>query len=412
MLHLIMKKTACFFVLLFCVNSFCYSSGRLTEPEFPGGEKAMKKHIEENFRYPQSAIDSGIQGTVFVTFVIDTNGGLRNIKVARGIGGGCDDEAIRLVEKMPNWKPGTRLRWDTNVWEPAVVQFVLPIKFSLNEELKRRGADTLIISGIVTDENGKPLSFMEVVWTADTTPKRTIQLQNVSCCENFRTWIAELDERDQRRTFTDIDGKYTLNVPKNTFLEFDLIGFKSQKIVVKNQQEINVVLKADPKSKADTIAVIKANYLFMWFRYPEDTIANINRLISNINEIVPIDKEKEKNIKQLILSKIEQTEEKLLINNIFCSRVRRRQFNLPNFIPVMGINANDIIKENFSSSDYEKIYNKLVQDRMNAGCAYDYLSRLYYRLYNEGKSPMDRVILFSAINPKSNLDKIFDFFGI
>lgn len=94
-------------------------------PTFKGGEDEMYLWLGENIRYPQVAKESGIQGTVVVTFVVEKDGSITGIQILRDIGGGCGDEAIRVVKKMPKWKEGRQ----SNV--PVRVQFNLPIKFTL-----------------------------------------------------------------------------------------------------------------------------------------------------------------------------------------------------------------------------------------------------------------------------------------
>ena len=76
------------------------------EAEFPGGAKAWGKFLKKNFRYPRQAQRMGIEGKVFLSFVVDKDGAISDIAVARGIGGGCDEEAIRVLSKSPKWKPG------------------------------------------------------------------------------------------------------------------------------------------------------------------------------------------------------------------------------------------------------------------------------------------------------------------
>jgi protein TonB len=75
-------------------------------PEFPGGAAKMMEFIQKNIKYPMMARESDIQGRVFVNFVVEPNGTITNVTVMRGIGGGCDEEALRVVQSMPNWKPG------------------------------------------------------------------------------------------------------------------------------------------------------------------------------------------------------------------------------------------------------------------------------------------------------------------
>jgi protein TonB len=75
-------------------------------PQFPGGEKELMNFIKNNLRYPVLAQEMGISGVVIINFVIDKEGGISDIKISRGIGSGCDEEAIRVLKLMPKWTPG------------------------------------------------------------------------------------------------------------------------------------------------------------------------------------------------------------------------------------------------------------------------------------------------------------------
>ena len=94
-------------------------------PSFPGGDAALMKYLGNSIKYPAIAKDAGIQGTVFVTFVVDEKGDVKDVKVLRSIGGGCDEEAIRVVKNMPKWSPGKQRG------KAVKVQYNLPIKFTL-----------------------------------------------------------------------------------------------------------------------------------------------------------------------------------------------------------------------------------------------------------------------------------------
>lgn len=94
-------------------------------PEFPGGDKALREYILNNIKYPEVARTSGITGTVYVQFVVEKDGSISDVKVVRGIGGGCDEEAVRVVKSMPRWKPGKQRG------QPVRVYFTLPIEFKL-----------------------------------------------------------------------------------------------------------------------------------------------------------------------------------------------------------------------------------------------------------------------------------------
>jgi protein TonB len=95
-------------------------------PDFPGGDAARIKYLNENIKYPQMARESGIQGRVFVTFVVEKDGSVTDVRVLRGIGGGCDEEAIRVIKNMPKWNAGKQRG------KPVRVQFNMPILFKLN----------------------------------------------------------------------------------------------------------------------------------------------------------------------------------------------------------------------------------------------------------------------------------------
>jgi protein TonB len=97
-------------------------------PTFPGGMGALMKYLAENIRYPQRAIVAGIQGRVFVNFIVEPDGSITNAKVLRGIGAGCDEEAMRVVQNMPNWIPGKQRG------KPVRVSYNLPVKFMLETQ--------------------------------------------------------------------------------------------------------------------------------------------------------------------------------------------------------------------------------------------------------------------------------------
>ena len=94
-------------------------------PEYPGGQEALVKYLSENISYPEQAKQENIQGRVAISFVVEKDGSVADAKVLRGIGGGCDEEALRVVNAMPKWEPGKQNG------ENVRVRFVLPISFKL-----------------------------------------------------------------------------------------------------------------------------------------------------------------------------------------------------------------------------------------------------------------------------------------
>ena len=97
-------------------------------PEFPGGLDALVTFVSNNLKYPQTAQETGIQGKVHVQFIVEPDGSISNIKISKGIGGGCDEEAIRVVSIMPRWKPGK------HEGKFVRVSYILPINFKLKDD--------------------------------------------------------------------------------------------------------------------------------------------------------------------------------------------------------------------------------------------------------------------------------------
>ncbi|MBQ9509795.1 MAG: TonB family protein [Bacteroidales bacterium] len=94
-------------------------------PEFPGGMEAMMKYLSENLKYPETAKEKNTQGRVLVTFIVEKNGSISDVKVVKGIGNGCDEEAVRVIKAMPKWKPGMQNG------KKVRVSFAIPISFKL-----------------------------------------------------------------------------------------------------------------------------------------------------------------------------------------------------------------------------------------------------------------------------------------
>jgi len=94
-------------------------------PSYPGGENARMLFLRNNIKYPRLALQNKIQGKVYISFIVEKNGSLSNIKVLQGIGAGCDEEALRVVNLMPKWKPGKTQGREVRVVITMPVNFVL-----------------------------------------------------------------------------------------------------------------------------------------------------------------------------------------------------------------------------------------------------------------------------------------------
>jgi len=122
--------------ILFMVNTTATAQDKKTSndkvyekvevmPEFPGGDKAMMDFVATNVKYPKEAMDKEISGRVLVSFIVEKDGSITDAKVVKGIGGGCDEEAVRVVNAMPKWKPGMQKG------KPVRVSFMMPFTFKL-----------------------------------------------------------------------------------------------------------------------------------------------------------------------------------------------------------------------------------------------------------------------------------------
>ncbi len=94
-------------------------------PKFPGGTKKLLNYLATHIKYPAEARKAKIQGRVFVNFIVEKDGSISHVNVLKGIGHGCDKEAVQAVENMPRWIPGLQKG------KPVRVSYNLPVKFSL-----------------------------------------------------------------------------------------------------------------------------------------------------------------------------------------------------------------------------------------------------------------------------------------
>jgi protein TonB len=92
-------------------------------PEFVGGIEGLGKYLGDNIVYPKEAVANKVTGTVFVSFVVNADGSVSDAQVLKGIGSGCNEEALRVVQHMPDWRPGKQSG------QPVAVRYSLPIRF-------------------------------------------------------------------------------------------------------------------------------------------------------------------------------------------------------------------------------------------------------------------------------------------
>lgn len=140
-----MKRTTLFITLVASMFSACENNNlseqeRITPvskdntvyqevdqmPEYVNGMTSFFQYIQENLKYPEQAKRLGVEGKVFVEFVVTKTGTIESAKVLRGIGSGCDKAALEVIKNSPNWQPGIKNGESVNV------KMVLPITFKLS----------------------------------------------------------------------------------------------------------------------------------------------------------------------------------------------------------------------------------------------------------------------------------------
>ena len=132
-------------------------------PEFPGGEQALRKYIANMVKYPPDAQKNGIQGKVYVTFVVAEDGSVKDAKIARGVDPLLDKEAIRVITSLPKWKPGTQRG------KPVNVSYTTPINFVLQDNAEKPKAVEVL--NIVDDEDAKMAEEEQVFYIVEDMPE-------------------------------------------------------------------------------------------------------------------------------------------------------------------------------------------------------------------------------------------------
>jgi periplasmic protein TonB len=94
-------------------------------PEFPGGDKELINFFANTLSYPEIAKRAGVEGKVVLSFIVDKSGKIKDVEVLKGIGAGCDEEAMRVINSMPNWNPGKQNG------KPVLTKIKIPVWFKL-----------------------------------------------------------------------------------------------------------------------------------------------------------------------------------------------------------------------------------------------------------------------------------------
>jgi TonB family protein len=109
-------------------GTYSFTTTDMIDPSFKGGTNAFYGFLQHNMHYPAVAKENNVQGKVLMTFVVNKNGQLSNLKIVRGIGSGCDEEVIRVMNASPPWIPATQFGM------PVRVPYTMPISFTLTRD--------------------------------------------------------------------------------------------------------------------------------------------------------------------------------------------------------------------------------------------------------------------------------------
>ncbi len=183
------------------------------DPATPvGGYPEFMNYLARNLKYPEQARNLGVEGKVYIQMVVTEDGGITDVKVVKGIGAGCDNEAVRVIENSPSWNPAKQRG-------KAVKQkVVLPIVFSLGNV-----ADT--------DEMPKPVNDqeMKISWSKD----GDLVVGHIRKAENKPLpGVNVILAGTNTGTVTDLDGTFKIPANSGDEIVFSFIGFETKKIKV------------------------------------------------------------------------------------------------------------------------------------------------------------------------------------
>lgn len=180
-------------------------------PSFPGGNGKLSEFLSQNVRYPVVAAENGIEGRVIVRFIVERDGSVSNVEVAKGAEASLDKEAVRVVKMMPKWNPGKQNG------KAVRVNFNVPISFKLQGSSSSKSS-TITVRGRVVDKHGEPIIGASII-----------------------------EEGTRKGAVSDFDGNFSMDVPKSgeTKLNVSYVGHKTKSVKVdkSNNTPLKIVLK-------------------------------------------------------------------------------------------------------------------------------------------------------------------------
>eukprot|EP01012_Entosiphon_sulcatum_P032192 TRINITY_DN40963_c0_g1_i1.p1 TRINITY_DN40963_c0_g1~~TRINITY_DN40963_c0_g1_i1.p1 ORF type:complete len:662 (-),score=57.72 TRINITY_DN40963_c0_g1_i1:650-2635(-) len=197
------------------------------QPEFPGGIGKFYKYLGASIKYPKMAQENNIQGKVFLSFVVEKDGSLTDIQITRGLGGGTDEEAIRVLKESPKWNPGTA----NGI--PVRVKYNINVNFTLNDDPVKENKSAAAPVTRVTFKEGDALIILDGVKLPDNSQLSTINANNIESISVLKDQTAVnlygsrakngaiiITSKNKNSVFRNLETK-DLAIDKNTnFLDF------------------------------------------------------------------------------------------------------------------------------------------------------------------------------------------------
>ncbi len=188
-------------------------------PEYPGGLDLFYKYLAEEIRYPDVARKNGIEGSVYVQFVVDKDGSILDVESIKGIGYGCDEEAVRVVQNAGKFNPGSQRGI------PVRVRMVQPVKFKLNSESinpdnTTQGTITIDKLNINKDKLKVNANYNNGEWTGTVFTDAGDRLPGVNIVVAGGTL----------GTVSDLDGKFYLKTNESNDINLSFVGYESVKL--------------------------------------------------------------------------------------------------------------------------------------------------------------------------------------
>ncbi len=185
------------------------------QPEYEGGMNAYYRYIASEMNYPAQAWQKGVEGKVFVQFVVEKDGALSDVQVIKGIGEGCDEEAARVIAQSPKWNPGKQRG------KPVRVRMVMPITFQVNED--SFGKQSVIAPEKVEVVNNKftvDADYTNGKWSG------TIYAEDGKGFPGANILVAGTTTG----TVSDLDGNFSLNANESSYLVVSAVGYETVRI--------------------------------------------------------------------------------------------------------------------------------------------------------------------------------------